>query len=136
MADAAGRSGKPLILLAEDERAIRKVMEILLESEGYEVLSAQNGKEALDLLLKVTPSVIITDYMMPEMDGGQFLQAIRSDAGLSGIPVLLMSSAHPADLPDHDLADRVFLKGGDIGILLATLASLVAGSASSSGDSP
>jgi CheY-like chemotaxis protein len=133
MADAAGRSGKPLILLAEDERAIRKVMEILLESEGYDVLSAQNGREAFDLLRNVTPHVIITDYMMPEMDGAELLRAIRSDEGLNRIPVLLMSSAHPADLPDHDLADQVFLQGGELATLLATVASLVALAAPSSG---
>ncbi|MBL4835418.1 MAG: response regulator [Pseudomonas sp.] len=132
MADAAGKPGKPLILLAEDERAIRKVMEILLESEGYDVLSAQNGKEAFDLLSSVTPSVIITDYMMPEMDGAEFLRAIRGNTAMASIPVLLMSSAHPADLPDHHLADQVFLKGGELGSLLATVASLVAGRAPSS----
>jgi len=46
---------------------------------------------------------------------------------------LLMSSAHPADLPDHDLADQVFLKGGELATLLATVASLVALAAPSSG---
>lgn len=132
MAKAASKSGKPLILLAEDERAIRKVMEILFESEGYEVLSAQNGREALGLLSEVVPNVIITDYMMPEMDGAELLRAVRADATLSTIPVLLMSSAYPSDLPDQHLADRVFLKGGELGSLLATVASLVAGKASSS----
>lgn len=129
MHEAAGTSGKPLILLAEDERAIRKVMEILLESEGYDVVSAQNGREALDILLTVTPSVIVTDYMMPEMDGAALLRAIRGNVRLSVIPVLLMSSALPGDLPDHHLADQLFLKGGELESLLAIVASLVARSA-------
>lgn len=126
MAEATGKSGKPLILLAEDERAIRKVMEILLESEGYDVMCAQHGIAALDILLTVTPSLVITDYMMPEMDGAELLRAMRDNARLSAIPVLLMSSAVPTDVPDHHLADQTFLKGGELGSLLAIVASLVA----------
>ncbi|WP_373187280.1 response regulator [Halopseudomonas sp.] len=135
IAEVAGMSGKPLILLAEDERAIRKVMEILLESEGHEVLAAKNGREALDLLEDVTPNVIITDYMMPEMDGAAFLRAVRGDARLRKLPVLLMSSAQPTELPDHHLADQVFLKGGELGSLLGIVASLIARGASSSAES-
>jgi CheY-like chemotaxis protein len=123
---------KPLVLLVEDERGIRRVMEMLFEDEGYDVLTAKNGSEALELLANVTPSMIITDYMMPEMDGAQLLRAIRDDAGLSAIPVLLMSSAHPADLPSDHLADEVFLKGGELDSLLAIVDSLIDGSAPSS----
>jgi CheY-like chemotaxis protein len=123
---------KPLVLLVEDERGIRRVMEMLFEDEGYDVLTAKNGSEALELLANVTPSMIITDYMMPEMDGAQLLRAIRDDAGLSAIPVLLMSSAHPADLPSAHLADEVFLKGGELDSLLAIVDSLIDGSAPSS----
>lgn len=127
MPESRAQSPKPLILLIEDERAIRKVMAILFEGEGYQVVLAQNGREGLDLLPDLMPDVIITDYMMPELDGLELMRAVRDDDRVSGVPVLLMSSAYPADLPGHDLADQVFLKGGEVAALLNIVASMVDG---------
>jgi CheY-like chemotaxis protein len=121
---------KPVILLVEDERAIRKVMEILFEDEGYQVVLAQNGREGLDLLADLMPDLIITDYMMPELDGVGLLRAVRGDDRVRGLPVLLMSSVPAADLPGHELADKTFLKGGELASLLGIVAALVKGKAS------
>ena len=115
----------PLILLVEDERALRKVMELVLQGEGYEVVTASNGREALVMLEQVTPNLIISDYVMPEMDGAELVRRVRGDTRLDGIPMLLMSSAFPDNMPERDLVDMSLAKGGSLDELLDAIASLL-----------
>jgi CheY-like chemotaxis protein len=117
---------RPLILLVEDERALRKVMEMVLEGEGYQVLAATHGKEGLELLATSAPDLIITDYMMPEMDGAAMIREIKKDPQHAGIPILLMSAALPESLPERRLADRFLAKGGELATLLATIDDILA----------
>jgi two-component system NtrC family response regulator len=65
------------ILLADDDESLRKVIEFNLEQEGYEVLTASDGKEALRLYNEHAPDLVITDIKMPEMDGLELLKQIR-----------------------------------------------------------
>ena len=67
------------ILLIDDEESIRKVLGITLEDIGYEVLSAENGEEALRLFRKTAPSIVLTDIKMPGIDGIQVLQKIKEE---------------------------------------------------------
>ena len=67
------------ILLIDDEESIRKVLGITLEDIGYEVLSAENGEEALRLFRKTAPSIVLTDIKMPGIDGIQVLQTIKEE---------------------------------------------------------
>jgi len=64
------------ILLIDDEEGIRKVLGISLEDIGYEVLSAENGEEALRLFRKTAPPIVLTDIKMPGIDGIQVLKTI------------------------------------------------------------
>lgn len=121
--DTAARS--VLILLVEDERALRKVMELVLQGEGYEVMTANNGREALALLAQSRPDLIISDFVMPEMDGGELVRRIRADARLSDVPILLMSSAFPAELPERDMVDQCMVKGGSLDVLLEAITLLL-----------
>ncbi|SDT22652.1 chemosensory pili system protein ChpA (sensor histidine kinase/response regulator) [Halopseudomonas xinjiangensis] len=116
----------PLVLLVEDERALRKVMELVLQGEGYDAMTANNGREALALLEQARPNLIISDYVMPEMDGGELVRRVRADDRLAGIPILLMSSGFPEDLPERDLVDLCMEKGGKLDVLLDAVASLIA----------
>ncbi|HDZ55689.1 MAG TPA: response regulator [Pseudomonas xinjiangensis] len=125
MADTGHKAGKPLLLLVEDERAIRKVMEMVLEGEGYEVITAENGREGLQVLANARPDLIITDYMMPEMNGAEMICEIKNNTVLSSIPILLMSAALPADLPERCVADQFLEKGGDLGALLVIIESFI-----------
>lgn len=121
--DTAARS--VLILLVEDERALRKVMELVLQGEGYDVMTANNGREALALLAQSRPDLIISDFVMPEMDGGELVRRVRADTRLSDTPILLMSSAFPAELPEREMVDQCLEKGGSLDALLDAIALLL-----------
>lgn len=77
------------ILIADDEADIRNLIKINLEENGYTVLSAQNGKEALDLLLSEDIHLAILDVMMPVMDGFNLLRKIRE---YNTIPVIMLTA--------------------------------------------
>jgi len=81
-----------LILLVEDEPDILLTTELLLKNAGYEVLVASHPAMALDLLEEARPRVIITDYMMPWMDGRAFTEQLKTNPGTREIPVILVSA--------------------------------------------
>jgi CheY-like chemotaxis protein len=80
------------VLVVDDDEVMRDALVTLLSGEGYEVVSASNGREALDRLRETTPSVILLDYAMPVMDGLAFREAQKADARLSSIPVILLTA--------------------------------------------
>lgn len=84
------------VLVVDDEFGVAEVLQSILEDEGYRVVTAINGKQALTRLAEHTPDVILLDYMMPIMDGTQTLAAIRKDAAFKTIPVIMMSSLEEA----------------------------------------
>ena len=83
------------VMAVEDDDRIRRLIQTVLEAEGYHVVCASNGVEALKLLDATKPSVILLDLMMPGLDGWAFLRAIR-DQGIT-TPVVLISAIQ--DLP-------------------------------------
>ncbi|HEY5594417.1 MAG TPA: response regulator, partial [Nitrospiria bacterium] len=87
------------ILIAEDSPTQAEELEHILEEHGYRVTVASNGKQALDAARKRKPTLIISDIMMPEMDGYAFCSAIKSDANLKDIPVILVTTlSDPGDI--------------------------------------
>jgi len=80
------------ILLVEDDAPLLDVMRYLLEAEGYEVCPAVNGKQALDLFVTSRPSLIISDIMMPEMNGYELLEAVRVMPEGITVPFLFLSA--------------------------------------------
>jgi CheY-like chemotaxis protein len=66
------------ILLVEDDSLLLEVMRNILEAEGYEIYPAANGKRALDIFVSVKPDLIVSDIMMPEMDGFELLESVRA----------------------------------------------------------
>lgn len=77
------------ILVCDDERDIVSALQIYLESDGYNVLTAFNGKEAIDLALKNEIHLILMDIMMPEMDGITAMVTLRES---SNVPVILLTA--------------------------------------------
>lgn len=77
------------ILIADDEPEIRDLLRLYLENEQYEVVEAEDGRQALSLLREKKPDLCVLDIMMPKMDGYHVLQELRKE---SNIPVLILSA--------------------------------------------
>lgn len=81
------------VMIVDDDEDIRGTLEELLETEGYSVVTAGNGQEALDLLRGVRPGIIFLDLSMPIMSGREFREAQLADPALAAIPVVVMTAA-------------------------------------------
>jgi two-component system alkaline phosphatase synthesis response regulator PhoP len=91
------------ILVVDDEAHILQVLSLKLRNAGYEVLTAVDGEEALELALRQSPDLVITDFQMPYMTGLELCKAMSQRAGTAGIPVLMLTARGYA-LDDGDLA--------------------------------
>lgn len=80
------------ILIADDEPNIVVSLEYMLKREGYEVIVARDGREALDLVLRDRPDLVLLDAMMPGMSGFDVCQAIRADESLRGTKILMLTA--------------------------------------------
>jgi CheY-like chemotaxis protein len=89
------------VLLVDDDPDIRESLSELLDANGYEVLQAENGQIALDVLKKSPrfPCVVVLDLSMPVLDGREFLKLRASDPILRGIPVVVVSGSNQPDEP-------------------------------------
>jgi DNA-binding NarL/FixJ family response regulator len=87
----ANKDSKKLLLIDDDPNLILLVKDYL-EFRGYTVTTAENGREALEILDRELPDMIICDVMMPEMDGYAFVEKIRQDSRFSWIPVMFLSA--------------------------------------------
>jgi CheY-like chemotaxis protein len=85
------RAGERLVLVVDDDPDILQTLGLCLSSEGYRVLMAANGKEALEILDREHPSVILLDLMMPVMDGWQFVAELEH-RGWRDVPLLILSA--------------------------------------------
>lgn len=94
-----------LVLVVDDEFGVAEVLQFILEEEGYRVLTAINGRQALALMAKDRPDLVICDFMMPLLDGPGVLAAMQTDDALKGIPVVMMSSLDEATVA-HRCADH------------------------------
>lgn len=80
------------ILLCDDELMNRKVASKILNKEGFSVIEAQNGQEAIDILKTTSIDLILMDLMMPVMDGYEAIKIIKEDGDLSSIPLIIISA--------------------------------------------
>ncbi|MGI8476918.1 MAG: response regulator [Thermomicrobiales bacterium] len=112
------------VLVADDEPALREVVSEVLREEGYGVLQARNGREAVDLFALVRPDLVLMDVMMPVMDGRMAYLAMRSHADLASIPVIMMSASVSPDRLDPSIA-AYLPKPFDIDHLLALIARFI-----------
>lgn len=81
------------ILVVDDEFLVADVVTFALEDEGFRVVRAGNGQKALDVAAREQPDLVITDYMMPVMNGLEFASTLRSRMGDAAPPIILMSGA-------------------------------------------
>ena len=86
----------PSVLVVDDDPDVRVLLETYLELEGFDVLTASNGRDALLRLRHTRPSVILLDLMMPIMDGVEFRRQQQGQPLLRDIPVVCLSARHDA----------------------------------------
>jgi CheY-like chemotaxis protein len=80
------------VLIVDDDVEIRQLLRRMLEPEGYAVVEAENGRVALERLRGVSPSVILLDLMMPEMDGFEFVAEFRRHEAWRAIPIVVITA--------------------------------------------
>jgi CheY-like chemotaxis protein len=93
---SARGSEPPLVLVAEDEEPIAAALTIIIEDAGYTPLVAAHGRAALELVRERRPALVITDLMMPYLDGADLIEAIHDDARQNNLPpppTILMTAA-------------------------------------------
>lgn len=86
------------VLVAEDDEVSRIVLDAMLEGQGYDVLSTSNGKEALERVRESPPDLIISDILMPEMDGFDLCWNIKNDPDLTHIPIIFYTATYGSEL--------------------------------------
>jgi CheY-like chemotaxis protein len=86
------RTDSETVLVVDDDRAIRESLGDVLSAEGYRVLFAENGAQALEVLRASRPTVVLLDLMMPVMSGWEVLDEMQSTDDLSRIPVVVVSA--------------------------------------------
>jgi CheY-like chemotaxis protein len=84
---------QPTLVVVDDEPAIAEMVQDLLEYEGYQVVTAGNGHAGLTCVAQVRPQLVLSDVMMPGLDGVAFCRALHADPSTRAIPVVLMSAA-------------------------------------------
>lgn len=85
----------PTILVVEDELDVATMIGTVLEDEGYEVILARQGREALDILAARRPDLVVSDLMMPVMDGYALCAAMQVNPEWRSIPLVLVSAGAP-----------------------------------------
>lgn len=85
-------SDRKRVLVVDDEPDVLLLCRVNLEFEGYEILEARDGEEALRMVREEQPDVVLLDVMMPRMDGWQALEAIKADPSTADIPVVMLTA--------------------------------------------
>lgn len=85
-------SGKAKVLIADDEPHIRRILQFLLQNEGFEVKMAEDGLQAVETIRDWRPDLVLLDVMMPHMDGFAVLEKIRENFETSNVPVIMLTA--------------------------------------------
>ncbi len=80
------------VLLVDDSPTVRRLGELILSQHGYNVFTAEDGEQGLEMVKKVKPAVILVDFIMPNMNGHTFCRKVREDESLKEVPLILISS--------------------------------------------
>ena len=99
------------LLVVDDDVAIREIISAMLTEQGYEIVTAEDGQQALDLLPQVRPHLVVTDLRMPRMSGDELVRIVRES--FPQLPVIVVSGDFlPDESPVSVLADAFIPKGG------------------------
>ncbi len=106
-------------LVVDDSMLIRYTVCRFLEQRGFEVESATNGVEALEILARVQPAVIVTDLQMPKMSGSEFITAVKNNLETTGIPIIVLARRASGIVQSEMRANFFIYKDIDIEAQLA-----------------
>lgn len=98
------------VLLVDDEMSGAEVLAHILAGEGFDVTTAPDARQALALLREAAPELVVTDFMMPGMNGAELVHAIRALPGYETVPVLMMSGAPESALRHYQPKYQAFLR--------------------------
>jgi twitching motility two-component system response regulator PilH len=116
------------VLLAEDDRALRRFLEVVLERAGYRVIPASDGLEAMKLVLSAPIDVVVTDAIMPNLSGHELCRFLRNSPALSHLPIILLSALERKDRnPGAEQADAFLTKPVSGEKLIEVIEKLLAG---------
>ena len=117
-------AGRELVLVVDDDDDLREVLALCLEQAGYRVASAADGNEALELVAREVPAVILLDMRMPRMNGWDFASELRARSGSARrTPIVVVSAAEDAARwADEIEADGVVSKPFELPAILAVVA--------------
>ena len=107
------------ILVVDDEKHICLLYEEELSDAGYHVVTASNGRQALEMIARQTPDLVLLDIKMPEMDGAEFLRQLREFN--TDLPIIISTAYGDYMQQDYSvwLSDDYFVKSADIDVLKA-----------------
>ncbi len=98
------------VLIVDDMVEARTLLRILLSRKGnYTVFEAENGQDALALVARQVPDLIVLDYMMPDMNGSEICRRLRSNKPTTGVPIIVLTAR-----TDYDTRDKALDAGADI----------------------
>ena len=120
------------ILVVDDDPDVRFLLRLLFESVGYKVSEAQHGVAALIRVKEALPDLVVTDIMMPVMDGGELIERLKSDTRTAALPIVAITGT-PGAKKAALAADVVMSKPFNHSSLLATVGSLLVGQQLSTG---
>jgi CheY-like chemotaxis protein len=112
------------VLIVDDEASVRLLLKMVFETAGYDVVEAPHGRAALECMDEGRPALVVTDLMMPVMDGRELIARLRTNPETVAIPIIAASAqlgveAHSADL-DTLAADAILVKPFQLNELLET----------------
>ncbi len=94
---------KKIIMVVEDDFFVMDIYQTKLSQEGYEVIQAENGEEALQKIEKEKPDLVLLDIIMPQLDGWQVLKKMKADERFKNIPVVLLTNLSQKENIDEGL---------------------------------
>jgi CheY-like chemotaxis protein len=101
---------RPCVLLVEDDRSVRRYLEVTLQRSGYRVLTAEDGLEAMKVAMSSAIDIVVTDAIMPNLSGQQLAAFLRKNPKLSSIPIVLLTGQeNKADSATADVSIDAFL---------------------------
>jgi CheY-like chemotaxis protein len=116
-------------LVVDDSMVIRHTVSRFLEERGFEVESASNGMEALEILKRVTPALVLTDMQMPAMGGSELISAIKSKPETASVPILILTGVSSGFDRKENRAEFTIFKDIDVQEQLEKALDAVAGKA-------